>query len=364
MAVDAGGARGGRISADAADCPLWRFAPRPRLIVPSTRIERSWFPCVDAHAHLGRWLTADWSVPEPREFIRVMDDANVQAVVNLDGRWGEELDANLARYDCAYPGRFFTFCHADWTRLHGSGPCAGRLLADDLSDAVERGARGLKVWKDLGLRVRDGADGLVMPDDERLAPLWERAGDLRVPVAIHVADPVAFFDPVDDHNERLEELLEHPDWAYYGKPQPGFARLISALENVVAGFPATTFIGVHVGGYAENLDWVSRMLDTYPNFHVDIAARVAELGRQPRRSKALILRHPGRILFGTDGIPPEASMYHTAFRFLESADEYFPYANGYHPPPQGRWMIYGLELPRPLLAQLYLGNIQAILGFG
>jgi predicted TIM-barrel fold metal-dependent hydrolase len=364
MAVDARESPGGRVSAGAADHPLRRFAPRPRLVVPWTQVERSRVPCVDAHAHLGRWLTADWSVSEPRELIRVMDDANVQAVVNLDGRWGEELDANLARYDRAYPGRFFTFCHPDWERLREPGRRAGRLLADDLSAAVARGARGLKVWKDLGLRVRDGAGRLLVPDDERLALLWQRAGDLRVPVAIHVADPVAFFDLVDDHNERLEELLEHPDWSYHGKPQPGFARLIRALENVVARFPATTFIGVHVGGYAEDLGWVSRMLETYPNFHVDIAARVAELGRQPRRSRALILRHPGRVLFGTDGIPPEASMYHTSFRFLESADEYFPYAPGQHPPPQGRWMIYGLELPDPVLARLYLDNINAILGFG
>jgi hypothetical protein len=342
--------------------PLRTFAPRSRLTVPSTEVERPQVPCVDAHAHLGRWLTGDWAIEEPLEFVRLMDETNVQAVVNLDGRWGDELDRNLARYDHAYPGRFFTFCHADWGRIREFGRRAGRVLADDLNAAVSRGARGLKIWKDLGLWVTDGSGQLVLPDDERLAPLWERAGELRVPVAIHTADPVAFFDKVDDTNERLEELLEHPDWSYYGRPQPGFARLISALENVVAGFPTTTFIGVHVGGYAEDLSWVARMLDTYPNFHIDIAGRIAELGRQPRRSRALILRHPGRVLFGTDGGPPDVLAYRTSFRFLESADEYFSYAPGRHPPPQGRWMIYGLDLPDDLLTLLYSANAHAILG--
>ncbi|MEP7025385.1 MAG: amidohydrolase family protein [Actinomycetota bacterium] len=351
------------------------YAPRSQLIVPTTEITQAHEPAVDAHAHLGRWLTGGWAVPDPGALVALMDRCNVAAIVNLDGRWGAELQANLDRYDRAYPGRFATFCHIDWARLQASGgrassgqadgsntggSQAGDQLADDLSAAVAAGARGLKVWKDLGLAVRDGAGQLVLPDDARLGPLWRRAGELGIPVAIHTADPVAFFDPADQANERLEELLAHPDWSYAGRGLPGFPRLISALEAVVAAHPGTSFIGVHAGCYAEDLGWVARMLDSYPNFCVDIAARIAELGRQPRRTRALLLRHPGRVLFGTDEIPPAEDAYRTYFRFLESADEHFPHTSQ-QPPEQGRWMISGLDLPPDVLAQVYAANARRLI---
>ena len=146
---------------------------------------------------------------------------------------------------------------------------------------------------------------LILPDDDRLGPLWEAAGGLGLPVLIHTADPVAFFDPLDHRNERLEELLEHPDWSFHGPEYPTFGRLMEALERIVANHPGTTFIGAHVGCYAESLRWVRRMLDAYPNFHVDISARIAELGRQPRAARDLMLAHADRVLFGTDVFPPD-----------------------------------------------------------
>jgi hypothetical protein len=289
-----------------------------------------------------------------------MDRCNIAAMVNLDGRWGDELKASLTRYDRAYPGRFVTFCHVDWACLRKQGDQAWRRLADNLAESVMAGARGLKVWKDLGLHVRDELDRLVLPDDPRLFPLWQRAEDLGVPIAIHTADPVAFFDPLDARNERLEELLAHPDWSYANPRFPRFERLIAALETVVATHPAVTFIGLHVGCYAEDLSWVDRMLDTYPNFYVDIGGRIAELGRQPRAARDLILRHPGRILFGTDQISPTRDVYENHFSFLETTDEYFPYSRE-HPPPQGRWMIYGLNLPKDILEQVYATSARQLI---
>ncbi|MFH8838073.1 amidohydrolase family protein [Streptomyces sp. NPDC017868] len=340
---------------------LGSYAPRSRLRVPTTRVERARVPAVDAHAHLGRWLTGGWAVPDPRELVQTMDRCNIRAVVNLDGRWGAELQQNLDRYDRAYPGRFATFCHPDWSRLReAQDERAGALLADDLEAAVAAGARGMKVWKDLGLGVRDGAGRLVLPDDPRLSPLWRRTGELGVPVAIHTADPMAFFDPPDPSNERLEELLAHPEWSYAGRGLPTFERLITALEAVVKGHPGTTFIGVHAGCCAEDLGLVGRMLDTCPNYLIDISARLAELGRQPRRTRALLLRHPGRVLFGTDEIPPYEAAYRTHFRFLETEDEHFPHSDE-HPPLRGRWMISGLGLPPDVLAEIYAGTAHRVI---
>lgn len=199
-----------------------------------------------------------------------------------------------------------------------------------------------------------------MPDDPRLGALWETAGLLGVPVAIHTADPVAFFDPVDQRNERMEELLARPDWSFCDPSYPGFDRLIAALETVVAAHPATTFIAVHAGCYAEDLAWVSRMLDSYPNFHIDIAARIAELGRQPRATRALILKYPDRVLFGTDEIPPNQATYQTYFRFMETPDECFPYSPA-DPPGSGRWQISALNLPADVLGQVYAANAKRLI---
>ena len=98
------------------DLLLRDYRPRASLRLPEHEVARARFPAVDAHNHLGRWLTpdGDWSVPHVRALIETMDAANVDAVVNLDGMWGDELSLNLARYDDAYLGRFATFCHLDW----------------------------------------------------------------------------------------------------------------------------------------------------------------------------------------------------------------------------------------------------------
>jgi predicted TIM-barrel fold metal-dependent hydrolase len=313
------------------------------LRAPSHHVPAARHAAIDAHNHLGRWLGAGgrWVVEDRRELLSVMDRANVHAIVNADGRWGQELEANLERYDRWSPGRFATLCHLDWREAAAAG--FGDRLAASLRRSRDVGAVGLKVWKDLGLHVRDGEGRILFPDDERLAAVWESAGELGMPVLIHVADPRAFFEPVDATNERLEELLAHPDWSFADTRFPRFDRIIAALEAVVASHPRTTFIGAHVGCNAEDLAWVDRMLSAYPNFHVDVAARIAELGRQPRAAAAMIRRHPGRVLFGTDEFPPDAETYAIHFRFLETADEHFPYSVA-SPPPQGRWAISGLDL--------------------
>lgn len=331
------------------------YRPIAQVVTEVHEVARAAHPVVDAHTHLGRWLTGDgsWMVPSVDDLLAMLDSAGVTTMVNLDGRWGDELEANLDRYDRAHPGRFVTFCHVDLTELKVPG--FGERMAASLAASARAGAAGLKVWKDLGLHARDHRDELVLPDDVRLAPLWGAAAELGLPVWIHTADPVAFFEPADERNERFEQLVAHPEWSFADPRFPRFERLIAALECLVAANPDTTFVGVHAGCYPENLGWVARMLDTYPNFHVDIAARLAELGRVPRATRALILRHPDRVLFGTDDFPPAAATYATHFRFLETADEAFPHSTE-DPPLMGRWTISGLDLPAEALRALYRDN--------
>jgi predicted TIM-barrel fold metal-dependent hydrolase len=327
----------------------------PMLRTRHHDVEAASVPAIDVHNHLGRWLSADgaWMVRDPVQLMHLMDELNIAVMVNLDGRWGAELDENLIRYDHAHPGRFATFCHIDWRDATREG--FTERMVSSLRASAGMGAKGLKVWKDLGFEARDPNGALLLIDDPRLGEVWDASAELELPVLVHTADPAAFFRPVDNHNERLEELTLFPRLARYGTPGPSLERLLEAFETVVARHPRTTFIGAHLGGAAEDLEWVSRLASAYPNLVFDIAARLSELGRQPRAARALIEAHPDRILFGTDIFPPRAAEYRCYLRFLETDDEHFAYSSAPRP-LQGRWSISGLGLPREYLDAIYREN--------
>lgn len=349
--------------------PLAEWHPVSQARVRATEVDRPTVPAIDVHNHLGRWLSdgdwatggSDWLIDDVDALIDLMDSRGVETIVNLDGMWGEEVSANVQRYDAAHPGRFITFCQLDWTLLSETGGVDA--LCASLDDSRSRGARGLKIWKNLGLTVRDSDGSLVLPDDERVVTVVRYAGKLGLPVLIHTADPIAFFEPLDERNERLDELLVAEDW-WFGNAavHPTFDRLLDAHAALVASCPSTTFIGAHAGCAAEDLDRVERMLDANENYTIDIGGRMAELGRQPRRFAELVARHPDRVLFGTDIYPASAEQYRLHFRFLESLDEAFDYAPGDDIPPQGRWTVSGLGLPPKLLAGVYRDNARRVLG--
>jgi hypothetical protein len=339
---------------------LHRYEPELTLRLPAHPVEKARFPAIDAHNHLGRWLDrrGNWMAPDVSLLMTYLESCNIRGVVNLDGRWGQELEANLDRNDRAYTGRFATFCHLIWDRL---GDRDGvRHLLRSLEESASRGARGIKVWKDLGRKVRDAAGALVLPDSDRLAPLWDKAAELGLPVLIHVADPLAFFRPADRHNERLEELHKHPSFSWRGKGIPEHDRLLAALESTVARHRATTWIAAHMASCCEDLGRLGAMLRDHPNLSVDTSARVGDLGRQPRATAALFADHPNRILFGTDVFPVRPGEIRTYLRFFETADECFAYSAG-AVPPAGRWQISGLALPDSVLQKVYSANTRRLI---
>ena len=116
--------------------------------------------------------------------------------------------------------------------------------------------------------------------------MWDICGNLGIPVTIHIYDLIAFFRPIDRFNERYEELSNHPDWPFHGGDFPSSAQLIAARNRVIAHHPKTRFIVLHVGNFAEDLGNVTENLNQFPNMTVDIAARINELGRQPRTARA------------------------------------------------------------------------------
>jgi predicted TIM-barrel fold metal-dependent hydrolase len=350
---------------------LEAFRPRQALRVPEHRVTRPRFPAIDAHNHLGVPFGGDWASRSAEELAAVMDAAGVERIVDLDGGFGDALRREVERWSNALPGRVAVFAGLDYPSW-ASDPAFGESEARRLREGVASGARGLKVWKLLGLRVRDAAGRLVAVDDPRLDPLWAAAGELSVPVTIHVADPIAFFEPLDERNERWEELHAHPDWHFWptrppGRPDlagfPPFDELIDGLEAVVVRHPETTFIGAHVGCAAEDLARVALILERAPRFNVDLAARIAELGRQPATARAFIERFADRVVFGTD-MAPDAAWWAVYYRFLETADESFPYdADEDEAPSQGRWRIHGLHLPDATLRAVYHDNAARLIRF-
>jgi predicted TIM-barrel fold metal-dependent hydrolase len=350
------------------------FEPRSMLRVRETRVERPRFPVVDFHTHLS--MSPAISDPAPGggapdirtsadAALSIMDAVGVRSLVNVTGGYG----SCLQRVVTAYPApRFVTFTEPWWQKT--AEPGYPRFQAEELEKAGAGGARGLKILKTLGLGLREKLTSgpLVAIDDPRFDPMWETAGSLGMPVLIHVSDPEAFFLPIDRFNERFEELHVHPDWSFHGDFPPS-RELHEARNRVAARHPRTQFVLAHLG-MAEDLGLVSEWLERHPNLWVDIAARIGELGRQPRTARAFFERWQDRILFATDAIPhapdfPQQTftqeLYRIYYRFLETEDEYFDYSPA-PVPPQGRWRISGLGLPAEILEKLYYRNAERLLG--
>lgn len=336
------------------------YRPLPKLVTKVTQITEPRFAVIDAHNHLGDEFGRGWTRRPVSELLDVLDEARVRAYIDLDGGWGEDiLNHHLDYFKSAAPERFAIFAGVDWTAWNEQGDRFGEWAAARLRIQAARGAQGLKIWKPFGLHVRDQHGALVPVDDQRLDDLWAAAAELHLPVTIHIADPAAFFDPVDANNERWEELHAHPDWQFPSPPFPAFSSLISQFARLVERHSQTTFIGAHVGCYAENLGWVSQMLDRCPNLFVDIGARIAELGRQPYSARRFFVNYADRILFGTD-VGANLDVYRVYYRFLETEDEYFDYEPGNFP-GQGRWSIYGIFLPDEVLEKVYYRNAERVI---
>jgi predicted TIM-barrel fold metal-dependent hydrolase len=361
-----------------APLELSQYEPKSMLRVHESHIERSKFPNIDFHTHISGSARSENGVelsPDreylgtPQELLAVMDRKNIRAMVNLTGGYDNGLAEAVAKYDRAYPGRFYTFTEPSYSRF--KEPNYPTLQAQAIERAHRDGARGLKILKTLGLYLRENITSgtLVKIDDARFDPMWDACGQLNMPVAIHVSDPVAFFTPTDRFNERYEELNNHPDWSFYGHDFPSNAELLAARNRVIAKHPKTQFVTLHVGNFSEDLQNVGESLDRFPNMSVDLAARIGELGRQPITARKFVDKYQDRILFGTDATPhgdefPQQvfndQLYEIYYRFLETSDEYFDYSPA-KIPPQGRWRIYGIDLPDTILRKVYYENAARLL---
>jgi len=336
--------------------------------------QKAAFPAIDAHNHL--W--GDWQV---EKVVRTMDETGIAGYCDLTSNVHIEFSGggyvikpgNISDFftNCVsrYPDRFYGFTLASFAHP------ANEPLFDNADEFVEKcirilnehvnaGVKGLKVLKELGLFYRDSKGQLINVDDIRLAPIWDEAARLKIPVLIHQADPSGFFEPVSPENEHYESVLKYPSWSFADPRFPRKADLLRRRDNLIKRHHETVFILPHVANHAENLQYVSSLLDENPNVYIDFSARLDELGRQPYSTRKLFLRHQDRIIFGTDmpaNTESSADMYRCYFRFLETFDEsfYVPDYDGTF--NRARWPVCGIGLPADVLEKIYYRNILKII---
>lgn len=345
----------------ATDVPAFHeYDPVSTLVVPENPKTRAKYPFVDVHNH-------QWRMPEQdlSELVVEMDALNMAVMVNLSGRGFRRVEqpdgsTRFGHQDTDYlaqaidnarenaPGRFAVFTNVDFSAI--GEPGWTETAVAQLERDVAAGARGLKIYKGLGMDLVD-VDGERVPvNDPRIDPVWAKCGELGIPVLIHTADPASFWKPKDGDNERLLELMERPRRQRDPEVYPSWESILAEQHDIFRKHPETTFINAHLGWLGSDLARLGKLLDELPNVHTEIGAVLAELGRQPRFAREFFIRFKDRILFGKDSWNPEE--YHVYFRVLETADEYFDYYRKRH----GLWKIYGLDLPDEVLRKVYYEN--------
>lgn len=334
------------IVAQAQEMQWEDYEPESTLVVEEHPITSAKYPFVDAHAHLRATSEA-----EIDELLEQMDAMNMAVIVNLSGGSGEELKRNVDASREHADGRILHFANVDFSSV--DDPDFGEKAAAQLEADVRNGASGLKIYKSLGMYVTYEDGARVKTDDPHLGPIWEKAGELDIPVLIHTGDPAPFWEPQDRFNERWFELKERP--RRKRPPEPSWETIMGEHWNLIRNHPNTTFISAHLSWLGNDLDRLGELLDEMPNMYTELGAVIGELGRQPRTGREFFVEYQDRILMGKDSFEP--SEYHVYFRIFETADEYFPYYRKRH----AFWRMYGMELPDEVLRKVYYENALEII---
>jgi predicted TIM-barrel fold metal-dependent hydrolase len=325
---------------------ITEYKPRTTLVVAQHPRPRAKFPVIDIHSHQPTPIGG----PEFARVVQGMEQNNLRLLVNLSGGSGERLKSGLeAIRTSKYADRMVLFANIDFPS-GGVGPGFGVKAARQLEADIKAGAKGLKIFKDLGLRIRRSDGARLKLDDPELDPVWETCGRLDVPVLIHTAEPQEFFEPIDYNNERWLELALYSNRRYPPDRFPRFEELIAERDRMFAKHAKTRFIAAHFGYHANDLARMGKLLDRLPNVYPEVAAILAELGRQPRAAHEFFVKYQDRVLFGKDSYQPDEYPYY--WRTFETADEYFDYYRDYH----AFWKLYGMNLPDDVLKKLYYKN--------
>ncbi|HUE95716.1 MAG TPA: amidohydrolase family protein [Longimicrobiaceae bacterium] len=321
------------------------YRPRSTLVTEETLVPSARFPVVDIHGH-ARNLVAPGTI---EEMVKSLDELNVRVYVAADSYTGERLrDVLHAIAASPYRERFRVMAGIDFRDM---SPGWGARVAREVEEAIRGGAIGIgEVSKSFGLTITKPDGSRLRVDDPDLDPLWETLGRLGAPAFIHTAEPQEFFQPLDFNNERWLELALFSDRRNYMPGNPTFEQLMTERDNLFRRHPHTTFIAAHFGWHANDLPRLARLLDEFPNVHVETGAVLYDIGRQPRAARKFFIEYQDRILFGKDAFQP--SEYPPHWRVFETDDDYFDYYRDYH----AFWKLYGMDLPDEVLRKVYYEN--------
>jgi uncharacterized protein len=324
------------------------YKPKSIYKIPITQVPKAKFAVIDMHSH-----PYAKTPQEITEWVRNMDEVGVEKTMILAMATGEKFSEIYRKYS-AHPDRFEVWCGFDYTSYDQPGFSARAVKA--LEQCHDIGARGVGELHDKGKGLSSStvtANGMH-PDDERMDPLFERCGQLGMPVSIHVADPIWMYQPMDNTNDGLMN-------AYHWRldNQPGIVNLsgmVDILERTVKKHANTVFIACHFANLDYDLTRLGQVLDAHPNLYADIAARYAETAPIPRFTAKFYEKYADRLVYGTD-MGFDKPMYQITFRILETDDEHFYEKEqfGYH------WSLNGFGLSDEILRKVYRENAEKLL---
>jgi len=336
------------------DLPVSEFHP-DTLMVPEAGntglLTRPLFDTIEFHGHI---------FPDtPNDITAGMRENHIRLFIDLALRTSTADDYKTLIAKIQPSDRVRHFPGFNWKRIEEGGDYA-HAMARDLEELAKLGIRGVKLWKNFGLMVRKPDGSLLKMDDPVLDPVWDVCAKYHLIIAMHTADPPAFWLPINGKNERFPELVRRPEWSFSNPQFPSFDTVMAQRDRLFAHRRDVRFVALHFGEAGNNLTAARNLLRKNPNVYLDTAQRIDELGRQPQAARAFFLEFQDRILYGTDG-PPDFEKTRIYWRFFETDDEYFDYYPS-HKPPKGFWKIYGIHLPREVLRKLYYGNAAGLLG--
>ena len=309
------------------------------------------FSAIDMHSHAYRQDEAGI-----REWVKILDENNIEKVIVHTKAYGEEFD-RLYDLFTGISDKFEVWCGFDmskWDQPEFPG-CAVK----ELERCFTKGAGGVGELIDKGLGERISQNGHEVGlhfNDPKFDALFEKCGELGMPVSIHSGDPIWMYEPLDEKNDGY---MNAKHW-WIDLSTPGTLDLdgeVNAFVECVERHPNTTFISCHLLNINHDYARLGEIMDCHLNLWIDISARHQETCVTPRATKRFYEKYQDRILFGTDN-DPVPDMYHAQWRILETEDEHFYLEEqSYH------WPMQGIGLSDTDLKKIYHDNAVRLLSF-
>jgi predicted TIM-barrel fold metal-dependent hydrolase len=242
----------------------------------------------------------------------------------------------------------------------------------DIDSSITKGAKAVKIYKVIGMTLRDKQNKLVMIDDPRFDTLFNYLEQHNIPVVGHLGEPRNCWLPVDKMTVKGDRsyFTQHPEYHMYLHPElPSYEDQIKARDNMLARHPGLKFVGAHLGSLEWNVDSLAARLDRFPNMAVDMAARIVHLELQARdnwqKVHGFLLKYNDRLLYATDLMVAETSNPEETRKDTHETwvnDWKFFTSDEKMTSGQFDGTLNGLKLPKEVINNIYYNNARKWLG--